>query len=373
MTDSTRRAPSGPASPTDLADCLRPFVDAGALAGAVTLVADRDGVRAVHAVGFADVAARAPLAADALFWIASMSKPLTATALMMLVDEGRVDLDAPVERYLPEFAGQMLAETIGDRLTLRAPARPVIVADLLTHTSGMPFMSRIESGRVDRWSLAQASISYAMTPLTFEPGSRYEYCNCGTNTAGRIIEVVGGMDYEAFMRERLLDPLGMVDTVLRPDAPRLARLARTHQPDGAGRLAAVPISVLSEPYDDPRRGPCPAGGFFSTAHDIGRFGRMILRGGELDGRRYVSAAAVQAMRTRRTPAAWEQSHGLGWFCDADGDSFGHGGMCSTDLRIVPSLGLAMVYLVQHLGYAAPEAEAQRILPSFHAAAAALVR
>lgn len=373
MTDRTQPQSGQPAAAADVATCLQPFVDAGTLAGAVTLVADRDGVRALHAVGFADVATRAPLRDDALFWIASMSKPMTATALMMLVDEGRVEVDAPVERYLPEFAGQLLAVTDGDRLTLRKPARPITVADVLTHTSGMPFGSRIEAGMVDRWSLPEASVSYAMTPLTFEPGTRFEYSNAGTNTAGRIIEAVSGMSYEAFLRQRLFAPLGMVDTTLRPDAAQCARLAKNHKPGADGRLEPSPIPVLTAPLDNPRRGPCPAGGWFSTARDLGRFVRMILRGGELDGRRYVSETAVRTMATRRTPADWPQIHALGWFCDAEGGAFGHGGMCCTDMRIDPRLGLATVYLVQHLGFAGPEADAQRILPTFRAAAAVLAR
>ncbi len=373
MTDSTRPPTTNRATASELATCLQPFVDAGALAGAVTLVTDRDGVRAVHAVGFADVANRVPLADDALFWIASMSKPMTATALMMLVDDGLVEVDAPVERYLPEFAGQMLAVTDGDRLTLRKPTRPITVADVLTHTSGMPFGSRIEAGMVDRWSLAEASISYAMTPLSFEPGTKFEYSNAGTNTAGRIIEVVSGLSYETFMRQRLFAPLGMVDTTLRPDAAQCARLAKNHKPGADGRLEPSPIPVLTAPYDNPRRGPCPAGGWFSTARDLGRFVRMILRDGELDGRRYVSAAAVRMMATRRSHVDWPQIHALGWFCDAEGGAFGHGGMCCTDMRIDPRLGLATVYLVQHLGFAGPEADAQRILPTFRAAAEALTR
>src|SRR5262249_13924799 len=138
------RADAPPAS-GEIAAALRPFVEGGTLAGAVTLVADKDGVLSLDAVGFADVAARAPMRTDAMFWIASQTKPITAAALMMLVDEGKVRLDDPVSKYLPEFRGQWLVEEQGkDRLVLRRPARPVTVRHVLSHTSGMPFRSEME-------------------------------------------------------------------------------------------------------------------------------------------------------------------------------------------------------------------------------------
>jgi CubicO group peptidase (beta-lactamase class C family) len=210
-----------------VAAALRPFVEHGTLAGAVTLVASRDKLLGLETVGYADVAAKAPMRADNLFWIASMSKPITASALMILVDEGKVRLDDPVEKYLPEFKGQMVvAEKTDDRVVLRKPGHPITVRNILSHTSGLPFASAMEQPTLDLLTLRDAARSYAMTPLQFEPDTRYQYSNAGINTAGRIIEVVSGMPYEDFMDRRLFRPLGMLDTTFWPRVDLLSRLAK---------------------------------------------------------------------------------------------------------------------------------------------------
>src|SRR5436309_1585728 len=150
---------------------LQPFVDSHSLAGAVILVADKDKVRGLEAVGFADVAAGQPMRPDALFWIASQSKAITATALMMLVDEGKVKLDEPVATYLPEFKDLWLAvEQDEGHVRLVRPKHPITVRNILSHTSGMAFKSAMEQPTLDLLPLRDAVRSYAMTPLQFEPG-----------------------------------------------------------------------------------------------------------------------------------------------------------------------------------------------------------
>ena len=241
-----------------LAKALVPFVEEHKLAGAVVMVAGPEKVLEVEAVGFADVAAGTPMRPDALFWIASMSKPMTATALMMLVDEGKVRLDDPVGKYLPEFRNAMVeVERSSDRLVLKKPARAVTVRDILSHTAGLVGRSPLES-TLDSVPLRDAAISYGMSPLKFEPGSKYEYCNPGINTAGRIIEVVAGMPYETFLQNRLLDPLGMKDTTFWPTAEQVARLAKSYQPDPKGEgLREIPIGQLRYPLDRPITPPVP--------------------------------------------------------------------------------------------------------------------
>ena len=282
-----------PKSDSPVARRLQPFVDNHTLAGAVTLVASKDKVLSLDAVGFADIAAHKPMQTDCLFWIASMSKPITATALMMLVDEGKVKLDDPVEKYLPEFRGQMVVvEQDGGHMVLKKPTHPITVKNVLTHTSGLPFMSRAEA-RIDTLPLATAAISYALSPLNFQPDSKYAYSNAGINTAGRIIEVVSHMPYEKFMDQRLFAPLGMKDTTFWPSADQLKRLAKSYRPNRAGNgLEETLIGQLTYPLTGSDRYPCPAGGLFSTATDVGLFCRMILNGGFFEGKRYLSEAAV---------------------------------------------------------------------------------
>jgi CubicO group peptidase (beta-lactamase class C family) len=259
---------------------LEPFIANRTLAGAVTLVASRDKVLSVERIGYADIAARRPMRADALFWIASMTKPITATALMMLVDEGKVNLEDPVEKYLPEFKGQWLAvEKDRDQLLLRRPAHPITVRNVLTHTSGLPFTSAMETPTLDLFPLLAGARSYAMTPLEFAPDSKYQYSNAGINTAGRIIEVVGGMPYEEFLQRRLFGPLGMKDTTFWPAGGQLRRLAKSYKSNLESKaLEEISVTQLRYPLDDRRRQPMPAGGLFSTAHDLARFCQMVLAG-----------------------------------------------------------------------------------------------
>ena len=368
-----------------VADVLKPFVAGGTLAGAVTLVATADKVLSLEAVGWANVAAKAPLRTDAVFWIASMSKPMTAAALMMLVDEGKVKVDDPVEKYLPEFRGQMVAvEQDKDHVLLKPPAHPITVKEILSHTSGLPFMSRLEAGKVDTLPLREAVLTYALGPLTFEPGTRYEYSNAGINTAGRLIEVVGGMPYEAFLEKRLFGPLGMKDTTFWPSAEQLKRLAKSYKPGpGNAGLEETPIGQMTYPLAGRSRGPSPAGGLFSTAADVGLFGRMVLAGGVFGDRRYLSEAAVRQMTATQTGdllggGQGEGGYGFGWSTSRRAASAtgtvipgpcGHGGAYATNLSIDPARGLVTVFMVQHAGY--PGTDGGKILPAFQKAAEAL--
>jgi CubicO group peptidase (beta-lactamase class C family) len=350
----------------NLAEKLHPYVDSHMIAGAVTLVATKDKILDLSAVGYADVAAKKPMATDDLFWIASMSKPITATALMMLVDEGKVNVDDPVEKYLPEFKGQMLAvEKDADHMLLRKPTHPITVKNVLSHTSGLPFSSPIEKPTLDLLPLSARVRSYAMLPLEFDPDSKYKYANAGLNTAGRIIEVVSGMLYQDFLEQRLFKPLGMKDTTFWPNEEQLSRLAKSYKANkDKSDIEETPISQLKYPLNDHTRQPMPAGGLFSTASDLARFCQMILNNGELDGKRYLSEAAVKQMTSRQTPEGLKQSYGFGW--SANGNTIGHGGAYSTNMSIDTKLGLITIFMVQNAGWRSDEGK--KIQPAFNKAA-----
>jgi CubicO group peptidase (beta-lactamase class C family) len=251
-----------------------------------------------------------------------------------------------------------------DHVLLRGPGHPITVREILSHTSGLPFSSAMEQPTLDLLPLREATASYAMTALDFGPGSKYQYSNAGINTAGRIIEVVTGQRFESFLDQRLLGPLGMKDTTFWPNTRQVARLATSYKPSADGKgLEAATITQLRYPLSDRTRQPMPAGGLFSTAADVARFCRMILRGGELDGRKYLSESAVHEMTRRQTPLEISESYGLGWRVAPDG--FGHGGAYSTDMTIDAARGRVLVYLVQHVGFAA---DGEKCLPAFMAAA-----
>ena len=344
-------------TPGPIAAVLQPLVDNGTMAGAVTLVATKDKILDLEAVGYADVAAKKPMTPNTLFWIASMSKTLTATAFMMLVDEGKVSLDDPVAKYIPAFQNQMVitGQDATNHPILKKPDSPLTVRELLSMTSGLGPHTLIESPTLDMLPLEQRVRSYAATPLNFEPGARYSYTNEGINTAGRIIEIISGMPYSKFVDERLLKPLGMNDTTLWPNQEQLSRLAKTYRPNKEKNgLVESPITFLHYPLDDPKRQAIPAGGYFSTASDMAKLCQMILNGGVANGKTYLSPSALKLMLTKQTPPTDKQYYGLGWALghgvfQHPGNSYGHQGAYKTDMDIDPGLGLITIFMVQERG------------------------
>lgn len=342
-------AEAQPKSPT-IAAALQPYVDRHELAGAVAMVADKEKVLSVDTVGYADIAAKKAMKADDLFWIASMSKPITAAAVMMLVDEGKIKLDDPVEKYLPEFKGQMvIAEKDADHVLLKKPVHPITVRNVLSHTSGLDFKTALEDPTLDMQPLRDRVRGYAMNPLIFEPDSKYKYSNAGINTAARILEVVSGMPYEDFLQTRLFTPLGMKDTTFWPSGEQLGRIAKSYKADAAKtNLDETTVTQLSYPLDDRRhRYPMPAGGLYATATDTVRFCQMMLNGGEFGGKRYLSADAVKQLTTRQTPAELKESYGLGF--SVAPDNAGHGGAYATGMAIFFEKGIITVWMVQQAG------------------------
>ena len=351
------------ARPGIIAPALQSFVDDHSVAGAVTLVADGVKILDLESVGWTDVKGQKQMPKDAMFWIASMTKPMTSVALMMLADEGKLKIEDPVEKYLPEFKGQMLlAEKTAERTTLQKPTRPVTLKDLLTHTSGLVSKSPLDGAQLDQLTLHEATISYGLTPLQAEPGSKWQYCNPGITTLGRIIEVVGGMPYADFMQKRLFDPLKMKDTTFWPNDAQLKRLAKSYKLNAdKSALEETPIAYLTEPLSDHKRMPLPAGGLFSTAADLVKFYMMMLDGGVAEGRRMLKKDTWQAMTTLQTGDLKTgftdgQGWGLGWSIVQkphgvtemlSAGSFGHGGAYGTQAWIDPTKKLIFVLLIQN--------------------------
>ena len=257
------------------------------VAGVVTLIATRDKVLHLEAAGFADIAAKAPMQTDAIFWIASMTKPITATALLMLQDEGKLSVDDPVAKYLPELGDLKTADGKTAKLTLR---------HLLTHTSGMAEATAAQYRTAH--SLADVIPFYVGKPLKFEPGSKWQYCQSGIISLGRIVEIVSGQSFPAFLQKRLFDPLGMKDTTFYLSAEQLARLAKTYQRTNEA-LVQEPFDLGGRSPSDHARYPAPNGGLFSTASDYAQFCRMILNQGALDGKHYLRPESVKLMTSAK--------------------------------------------------------------------------
>jgi CubicO group peptidase (beta-lactamase class C family) len=258
----------------------------------------------------------------------------------------------------------VVAERDADRVVLRRPKHPITVKNVLSHTSGLPFRSPIEEPTLDLFPLAVRVRSYALLPLEFEPDSKYQYSNAGINTAGRIVEVVARMPFEAFLDQRLFRPLGMKDTTFWPKGEQLQRLAKSYKPSADGKdLEETTIGQLKYPLDDPQRQPMPAGGLFSTAADLSLFYRMIAGNGTFAGRKYLSAHAIGEM-TRKQTGDLPTPYGFGF--STGGGHVGHGGAYSTNSDLDRQRQLITIFLVQHAGWSK---EGQRVFGAFQQAVA----
>ena len=296
------------------------LVDRNQLAGAVLLVEQHGEVALLKALGYQNLELRTPMRTDSIFQIMSMTKPITAAGLMILVEEGKVILTDPVEKYLPEFHNQPApletsAPPAVPGLPRRGPRR-MAVWNLLTHTNGMsdpPADQRKQIQYDMGLSLADAVKFYAAQPPRFEPGARWAYSNEGLATAGRIIEVVSGEPYEKFIDERILKPLGMRDSFYFPDQTRIPRIAMLYR-DDQGKLVLPGADVLGGDPTLYRKGakyPAPEYGLYSTATDLAAFYQMILNGGTYRGKRILSRSTVDAMTTLQTGAFDTANRGFG--------------------------------------------------------------
>ena len=277
--------------------------------GAVLLIARMGKIAALDTLGFHDRAKQTPMQADSIFRVASMSKPITSVAAMILAEEGKLDIGAPVAQYLPEFKDVKVG------IEKAAPKRPMTVQDLLRHTSGLTYgifgnspvdelykKSNVFVGK----SLADMVAKIASLPLLHQPGEVWEY-SVSTDVLGRVIEVASGMDLDQFVAQRITRPLKMPDTGFYLNASQAGRLAR-------------PDSAMMMPPGDPTAKPAVfsgGGGMFSTAGDYARFCQMLLNNGELEGVRILAPKTVALMTADQLPPSTDRHSpvaiGLGAF------------------------------------------------------------
>jgi len=369
---------------------LRGAVERNDVPGVVALVTNRRGVLYQGAFGVADVASGRPLAADALFRIASMTKPVTSTAAMQLIEQGRFGLDDPVEKYLPEFADLKVVEWFDPAsrdYRVRPVAKPPTVRHILTHTSGLgyPFTSAILRDFKPR-----AGENYPFGgPLLFDPGERWHY-GTSTDVVGKLVEKVSGQKLEDYYREHIFVPLRMADTSYNVPQEKGSRLVAAQQRAGERMDGAI---VLQSPQPGLTIAePIGGGGLASTADDYGRFVRMLLNGGELDGARvlkaetvalmgqnHIGAVSVPALKSALPRSAdftfvadGRDKWGLGFLITADQvpgkrtpGSLSWGGINNTYFWVDPTRGIAGVILMQYLPFA--DAKALAVYDAFERA------
>lgn len=367
-----------PAKLATVRSALQGFVDRGELSGVVTLASLNGELVETSAIGWSDVGSRTPMRPDTLFRIASMTKPITSVAALMLIEEGRLALSDPISRWIPELADPVVLRDPAGPLNDASPAvRAITVEDLLTHRSGIayapfsegplkqayetalgdPGMNRLSA---DQWLAALGSL-----PLAHQPGDRFHYGH-SSDVLGFLIGRVEGMPFRRVLAERIFAPLGMADTDFWMPPEKRGRLASLYAfQEASGRLAKLDLEM----YDEPPSYTPGGGGLISSAPDYHRFARMLLQDGSLDGVRLLRPETVRLMQTNRlTPAQrrvpfvgmdlWTKSgFGLGvaitedlvdnpYSCGAPG-SITWPGVFGTWWQADPVNDLVMIYLIQH--------------------------
>jgi methyl acetate hydrolase len=366
---------------------LREAVERKDVPGVVALVTDRQRVLYQGAFGVTDVASGRPLTADALFRIASMTKPITSVAAMQLIEQGRMSLDDPAVQYLPELANLKVIESFnaatGD-YKLRPVARPPTVRHFLTHTSGLayPFTSAIWRDFKPR---AGEQFPFG-GPLLFDPGERWHY-STSTDVVGALVEILSGQNLEDYFREHIFTPLKMPDTSYNVPQDKASRLVAAQQRDGDKMDGAIVLQSPQPGLTFPL--PVGGGGLASTASDYGRFVRMLLNGGSLDGarvlnaetvalmgRNHIGAVSVPALKSALPRSAdftfiadGRDKWGLGFLITTDQvpgkrspGSLSWGGINNTFFWVDQGRGIAGVIMMQYLPFA--DAKALAVYDAF---------
>jgi CubicO group peptidase (beta-lactamase class C family) len=334
-------------------------IDAHDISGAVAVVVTKDKLLALDTIGLSNIDRKKPMQPGTLFWLASMTKPLTGVSILMLQDDGKLNLTDPVEKFIPEFAA--LKTPTGQ------PAH-ITIEQILTHTSGLGEgdTNLIKTAH----TLRDLIPIYLASPMLYEPGDHWRYTQSGINVAARIVEVASGRSFSDFLTSRLLKPLGMKNTTFYPSKKQRSRLATPYIKDKqTGILAAAPEAA----YGSKEQPPFGNAGLFSTGPDYARFCQMLLNGGSFHGKRYLSPAAFQQLTTvhtgelktgfLQTDEYGNRGMNYGWGIAVailkashpgvaemlSPGTFGHGGAWGTQAWIDPVRGLAYILMVQRPG------------------------
>ena len=351
---------------------LQEYVDEGRVAGGVALVARHGRIVYLEAFGERDLESDDPMPEDAIFRIASQTKAIVSTAVLMLQEEGALVITDPVAKYLPALADTTVAvPRDGGGYDVVPAARPIAIRDLLTHTSGFGYGTGVAA---DRWSeagiqgwyfadreepIAETIADIAKLPADAHPGERWIY-GYNTDILGALVERVSGQPLDRFLAERIFEPLGMTDTHFYLPPGKRDRLATVYSARAGGLLRAVGTGSTGQGayVEGPRKSFSGGAGLLSTATDYARFLQMLLNGGELDGRRLLGRKTVELMTTDHlgdVPFRAGQGFGLGFYVTEDVGAtglpgspgeFGWGGAYHSTYWVDPVEDLVVVYLTQ---------------------------
>jgi len=336
-------------------EAMQKFIDAGDMSGALTLVVTKDKILHQDVIGLGNISTKEPIKTNSLFWIASMTKPITAVAVLMLMDEGKLKITDPVAKYIPAFA---------DLKTPSGKPANLTITQILTHTSGLGEASNdaIAASK----TLADLMPLYLEAPMQYEPGAKWKYTQSAINVASHIVEVISGMTFDQFLQKRLFDPLGMLNTTFYPDKkPGIPKVIGYVKNKNTGALEATAMLNIFGKEGQP---PLGNGGLFSTGPDYARFCQMLLGNGIYNGKHYLSNAAMKLLMTVQTgdlPTGFIQNHeaDYGWGIGTiilkkphegvaamlSPGTYGHGGAWGTQAWIDPVRGVAYILMVQRPG------------------------
>lgn len=369
-----------------LSDAMDAHVAKREIAGAVTLVAKAGQVVHLHAAGFQDVESGKPLQPDSIFRLYSMTKPITAVTLLTLFEQGKFQLDDPLEKYIPEFANVMVYDGVdaSGQIKLVPPEQKITVRHVLTHTGGISYgrgdgavekayqAAGIAYGSADLQTLTR---KIAAMPLLQQPGTRWVY-SFSADIQAYLVEYFSGMSFDRYLQEQIFKPLGMSDTGFAVPADKQDRFASLYAPEGGlqgqpGIAVAMTVGLerldMSKDAEYPQNGARPAGGsgLVSTAQDYFRFAQMLVNGGELDGARILSPRTVKLMTSPHVPVGFDgipdlllkgSGYGLGVSVLVDSQlqgnlgsngQFGWSGAASTHVIMDPEIHMVSILMVQH--------------------------
>ncbi len=331
---------------------MQEFVAQGKAAGVVTLVGRSSGVVELKATGYSDMETKAPMKADQIFQLHSMTKPMVAMGILMLAEEGKLSISDPVEKHLPEF------RSLKEKITLQ---------QLLTHTAGMALNPPAGIGELHgalHKSLADVALVYSQTPLSYTPGTKWQYSNTGIAVLARVLEVHSGLKFEDFLAKRIFGPLGMKDSYIFPPKEKWNRM-----PTAYILRNGKPVKYTDDPlgegvmkFRDGAKYSLPEGGVYSTASDLFLLYQALLRDGKAaNGYRLLSPASVKLMRTVHTGDLATNGPGMGWGLGSSvvrpgffpmgmsPGTHGHGGRYGTYYFIDPAKDLIGIFMIHREG------------------------